>query len=87
MVLIQAWPILCKRPPQFADALHQYVIRNGESSATPPQKAHPLKQDDQNFRQGIAGREGLWPKRNLLAVSKETAALQVQDIVVKAAAI
>ena len=79
----QARPVVSQGAAQLADALHQRVVRDGEVR---PDRAKELVLRDETagiFDQVIQDRESLGPKRNLVAVEKQAAAMQIQHIAIE----
>ncbi len=81
--LDQARPIVAERAPQFADALHQHIVRDGE--ARPDRRKNLVLRDEATgiLHQAFKDGEGFWPKRNFGVVMKKAAAIQIQDVAIK----
>ena len=75
----QAWAVISERTSQFADALHQCVVRDREVR---PDRGEQLVFRDKPcaiFAEITQNGEGLRPKRNLATVQQQRAAIQIQD--------
>jgi hypothetical protein len=81
--LDQSWTIVPKLPPQFADALHQGVVRDGQIR---PDRCKELVFRNEAagiFDKALQDREGFRSKRDLATLKQEATAIQVQDIMIE----
>ena len=81
--LDQARPVVPECPSKFADALHQRIVGDGQIG---PDRGEELVLRDEAavvLGEVSQDREGLRPKGDLAAVTKETAAIKIQDIAVE----
>jgi hypothetical protein len=66
--LDQARPFICKRPPQFDDALNQSIVGDGQIQPHQGKELVIRNKTAGIFDEITQHREGLWPKGNLAPV-------------------